>query len=160
MTVRLVLGLVLLILCVYLGKCYAKKYSDRVCYYTCLISFNEDLSMEANFTRKNLVKLCGKEYKSVDFCDTIKSCIESKIKRTSGNLNLPEYIISERREQILEYFDSIGKYDGKTTEEFCKGYNERFNRYLIDAEKDFNKYNSVCVKLGFLLGLALLITVI
>lgn len=63
------------------------------------------------------------------------------------------YLSKATYAEVAELFGALGMSDGKTQSDMLSAYSSKFEERRAEAEKKYNKYGAVAVKLGFLLGL-------
>ncbi len=152
---RLCLGIILLLFCLFIGYCLSNKYYFRRVFYSDFSSFNTLLSQEIAFKQTTITDIIKGQNKSTDFYNLLKVYIlGEKFEIDSSYLGVQE------KNFVYEYLEKIGKFDKNTQLEYLKSVNSM----IVDKQKssilDEKKYKTLYIKLSFLIGLILLIIVL
>ncbi len=152
---RLFLGIVLLLFCLFVGFCLSGKYYYRRVFYTDFASFNIILIQETAFKQTTLTNIIKGQNKKTDFYILLSDyLLGGKIEKENTYLTIQE------KDYVYEYLKNLGMVDKDTQLEYLKGV----NNYIVEKQEnsilDEKKYKLLYTKLSFLIGLILLIVVL
>ena len=68
--------------------------------------------------------------------------------------DLPAFLNTSQKSDIIAYFSSIGKSDATSQKELCGAYKEKFGYELSIAANEQAKYSALFKKTGLIVGLA------
>ena len=146
------IGIVLLILSTYVGYFITKKFDNRVRFYQQFNNFNNVLKNEMLFSQKTIKKILLENNNNEYFYKKINNFFN----KIGENLQC-NFLDKEEVLYLDNYISSIGQ--GDVTSQI--GYLEKVSNYLNDkcnsSLAEQKKYKSLYIKLGFLIGLMLLI---
>ena len=146
-------GTISLLLSTYLGFLLSKKYTDRKKFYLSFCEFNKILKNEISFSQKTIVEIL----KGRDGTDCFyKYLISYFINKKELNLNV-EYISKEEKDFLNNYVKTIGNSDKKTQIEYIESISCYLDKKSNEVSIEEKKYKKTYLKLGFLIGLILLI---
>ena len=149
------LGIILLVLCTFIGYVCSGKYSLKKEFYGHFVEFNTKLKDEVSFYQTSIVKLVKSILIESDFYNCIKTYILNK-----EFIFEKDYLSSDEKEFLFQYLNKIGKSDKKSQIEYLQATNkiitEKYEKYSLDEKK----YKHLCIKLGFLIGLIAFIIVL
>ncbi len=151
---NLVLGVISLIFCTWLGYNLSKKFSKRREFYDDFSSFNYNLINEISFMQNSLPIIIEKyKEKSSYFYKSLRDKVINKI-----DVNLDNKIFSN--EEIVffnDYLRGLGKSDKKTQINFLENAKTYLKNISSKTTEEEKKYKSLYIKIGFLIGLIALI---
>ena len=151
---RLVLGVVLLLLSTFAAKFYANKFKDKYEYYLSLIAMLNAVNSELVYTKRLLKDAVNVEYQSNEFAKTVNSIFETKTQY------FPRFISINEKEKLVTTFDSLGKGDVNAQKLLVNAYLSEYSVIVNDLYEDYKKKYSTSIKVGFLLGVVLMVVVI
>lgn len=156
MALNLILAVCMLALGTCVGKLFSNRYSEKYKFYKSIYDFNCDLLREVCFFKNNVRSLCKKEYISSAFNDLIK------MKGEGNNVSdkIPSYLSDVQKNDIIIYFDKLGKTDAAMQSMTCEGYKEKFANELSISLSEQKKYGNIYKKTGFLVGLIAFVIII
>ena len=152
---RLFLGIVILLFCLFLGYCLSGKYYLRRVFYSDFYNFNTLLGQEIAFKQTTIMNLITNQPNNSDFYCLLKK----KVLAESFEVNIT-YLTLEEKSFVSEYLVKIGKFDKKTQLEYLKSINVIVLEKQQNSVLDEKKYKVLYIKLSFLIGLILLIIVL
>ena len=153
---RILLGILLLIICTYIGYIKSNKYYLRRVFYDDFIRFNDKLKQEVAFKQGTIKDLLDNEQTETDFIKYLKASFVQK-----QNLALDiNYLNEFEVKHYKEYVSKIGSGDKSLQMDFLQGVNEDLVKKQKQTVLDEEKYKKLYVKLGFFIGLILLILVL
>ena len=144
--------------CVLIGIINSKKYSNRYKFYNSIQNFNSDFKCVLSFQRDYVEKLLIKDYKFQPFNEIIKQKLVNTF--NEKQLILPNFLSEEEKDEIIDYFNQIGKFDAITQSEIAIRYEELFKKRIENCDNDNKKYGILSKKLGIIVGLIAFIIVV
>lgn len=161
---RLILGVIIVIFCTVAGFLLAKKYRKRKQFFTQLYLFNERFLNELSYYRRPLTECIGQFAYKGEFALLLDLYFES-IENGSYILDVKNnaefsFLTNEEKNDVTDYFRMIGKGDSASQKSHFSAQQTDLQKRRSDAEKIAKKYEELYVKLGFLIGLFLLIMLI
>ena len=149
MIANLILAVCMLVAGSCLGIKFSEKYTEKFSFYKSLCDFNGDFMREVSFFKNNLKYLYCKQYSSVPFCKILSK------KHSDGEIKdeLPSFLNEMQKQDVLSYFDKIGKTDAPLQVSLCEGYSSQFEKELELSRAEMKKYGGLYKKTGFLIGL-------
>lgn len=151
---KIALGIISIIVCTFIGYKLASKYSERRKFYNSFISFNKKLQYEVSFTKVSLVKIL--EDLDEDN-DVFVSELKNKFLRKEENSTAYKFLSEDENKFFKSYMQNIGSGDSKSQTVYLEGVNKVLEANSNSASEDEKKYKSLYIKLGFLIGLVILI---
>lgn len=162
---QLVLSLILLSACSYLGYSLGKFYQIREQFLVDLISFCNTLKSEISFSKNGLVETIKQKqnaYRS-SFAKVLKSYVKCLEEGNFIDLNILShyietvYLNDDELQELLRLFDGLGKSDVIHQIELLDQFIIVFSHYLKVAQEEKKKYAGLFSKLGFLTGIFLVV---
>ena len=154
---KIFLGILVIIFSTFIGYILSKKYTKLKSFYCNFDNFNKMLKTEIAFSQKTLKEIIDEKYSiNNDFLNNFKLYLENK-ENFCLNIN---YLSSDEKAFLLEYFENIGKTEKGSQLEFLKKAEERLSTFYKNAIELDKKYKTLYIKLGFLIGLIIFILII
>lgn len=154
---KIFLGILVIIFSTFIGYILSKKYTKLKNFYCNFDNFNKMLKTEIAFSQKTLKEIIDEKYSiNNDFLNNFKLYLENK-ENFCLNIN---YLSSDEKAFLLEYFENIGKTEKGSQLEFLKKAEERLSTFYKNAIELDKKYKTLYIKLGFLIGLIIFILII
>ena len=153
---RLFLGLILLIICTYIGYIKSIKYYFKRTFYDDFVRFNDKLKQEVAFKQGTIKNLLDSEKLETDFYKGLKNFF-SQNEGFSFDIN---YLNECEIKRYKDYISKIGASDKALQMEFLQNVNEDITKIQKQCILDEERYKKLYVKLGFFVGLILLILVL
>jgi len=147
------LGVIAIVICVIISIMLSQKYVIRRQYFEDFYFFNSRLKTEVAFSQRTILSLIEETDKERSlfldvmkehFCDSEKQIELKHLKKSEV-----DYLDS--------YLNTIGKSDKATQLKFLEKIELEIGGELKKAKEEEIKYKSLYVKLGFLIGIAILI---
>ncbi len=151
---NIVIGVLAIIITTYIGLLMSKKFTDKKIFYSNFFEFNKTLKNEIKFSQKSIIEIVNQNKNRSDtFNEHLRKVFISKEKNdfTSKFLNPDEITF------LLSYVNTIGCSDIKTQSEYLESTNIYLNEKLDSSIKEENKNKKTYIKLGFLVGLIILV---
>lgn len=152
---RLLLGIILLLFCMFVGYCLSNKYYFRRVFYSDFITFNTILTQEIAFKHTTIINIIKNQDKNTDFYCLLNKHINGEKVQIDSH-----YLTIDEKNFTYEYLDKIGRFDKNTQLEYLKNVNNMILDKQKDSILDEKKYKTLYIKLSFLIGLILLIIVL
>ena len=154
---KIVIGVFAIIIFTKIGVNKSKIYEQNYRYYNALCIFCTNLLGELKYSKKELKTFENKEYFSADFSSTLSTFLnEGKDKI----IFYPSYLNEVEKSKITTFFEIVGKGDSLSQQGVVNGFLDDFNVLKNEKYQTFNKYKSFYKKLGFYVGLIMLIMVV
>lgn len=152
---RLLFGLLVFILSVYLGWQKSLPLKKRNEFYVSFNNFNLVYKNAVSFNKKPISKVVDELNKKDDFYELLNNYLRN----SNDNINL-NYLTNDERAFIQDYLKSIGKGDEKSQLDYV----DHVYNIIEDKKKLCNEYekkfSGMYLKLSILIGLMLFIVVI
>ena len=154
---KLVLGIICLLFCVLMGKVLAKKYTDRRIFYSDFFEFNKKFRVEITFSQNTLPTIIGEiSNKEGIFYKKL-----SEYFNANKRVDLDKSLFSEQENDFfIKYLNSLGKSDRNSQLNQIDSFTSEIESKVSLTKTDEEKYIKLYKKLGFLIGLILLIMLI
>ncbi len=153
---NIILGILGLIISTYVGYIYSKKYIDRKKFYKDFFYFNKNLYNQVSFSQNSLIKVVKDKDDNSYFNTLLKEIIINNIEE----IKLSDNFLKEDEEFFMEYVSNLGKSDYTTQKKYLSEIDNIILKKLTEAEENENKYKKTYLKLGFTIGLIILILLI
>ncbi|MBQ7408417.1 MAG: hypothetical protein IJW13_04000 [Clostridia bacterium] len=148
---NLIIAICLFVICSGVGIKLSQKYVLRYDFFNSLLSFNKDFYSTVNFRRDSLTSALNKRYKNEQFNALLIS--KAKQLKNGSNLNLPNYLNEVETNEIISYFDKLGKSDAATQTRILLDYENVFSQILSECNKQKNHNGVLIKKAGIIIGL-------
>ena len=153
---RLFLGIVLLVICTYVGYIKSNKYYFRKVFYDDFVRFNSKLKQEVAFKQGTIKNLLDNEKNQTDFIIGLKN-IFSNIQNDDKKIY---YLDEDELKEYKTYISNIGTGDKSLMIEYLQSVDESMINKQKQCVLEEKKYKALYVKLGFFVGLIMLILVL
>lgn len=163
---KLIVGILLVCFTTFCGYLFARKYRQRKKFFTQWTLFNERFLSEIAYYRRPIKEFYQKyEYESEfnEFLlDFIKVLSHGAPKKETYDKILEEFPFLEKEDksQIVDYFLMLGRGDSGSQKSYFSSAKASLSTRLGEVENQAKRYGDLYVKLGFLLGLALLVIIV
>ncbi len=149
---KLFIGFLLLIISTFLGYILSEKFNKRKIFYQRFQVFNNKLKNEIAFSKKTINELVL----SLDLDNDFNKKLYAYIKENNTDEKI-NYIKNEEYEFFLNYLTSIGNGNVDSQLNFINNAEQEIKKYLSESIDNEKKYRILYIKIGFLIGLILLI---
>ena len=146
------LGVAVTAFCTYVGYKYSLRYKKRRQFYADWYKFDINMKCELAFLQNGLKDITEKENGA--FFDNLKAYI------FNGKRNQIAFLKKSEENFFYDFCNNLGKTDSKSQQEYILSVNEKIKSVLSESEKEEKTRSVLCIKLGFLTGLAVLILVV
>ena len=148
---KLLLGFVCVILGIIFGYFFSERYSKRKDFLSDLLFFNQRLLKEVSYTQNSIYTLFDGQ---TDFYIAIKDYFDSK------NFSKIKYLYEDENIFVENYFKNIGNMDKYSQLAFLNNSQKEIESMTDKATKENKKFQDLYIKLGFLIGLIILVVLL
>lgn len=149
---KIIIGIFFLFLCTFIGYNLSLKYTKRKIFYGNFFNFNEKLLREVSFLQTTIVSLLNDIDINTDFYDSLKHYVNTKEFKFDK-----QYLLEEEKNELNRYFKTIGTSDKIGQLEYLSSMDITLKNKRIQTEENEKKYRMLYIKMGFLIGLIILI---
>ncbi len=159
------LGLTIIAFTSFCGYILAKKYRRKKHFFMQFMAFNERFISELSYFRRPMREfILAYTYKG-EFLNLLRQFLSLSHKEFltfHEELSSPEYYFLKNDEKttILNYFSMLGKGDSASQKIYFLGARDVLKKYEEEAYRECKKYGELYIKIGFLLGLLILILIL
>ncbi len=155
MWIKILICICVIAFCTTIGYAVAGKYRARRKFYDQFYEFNERYLNELSYARKPLSAFL-KEYEYTgDFAKTLSGCVENRNCTVTYS-----YLTKEENAACADYFSMLGKGDSHSQKAYFSSRKPMLEEKRNEGEKQAKARGSLYLKLGLLLGLAIVILII
>ena len=151
---KLIIGVLTIIVFTKIGVNKAKREEQIYLFFNAICSFCTVYSSELKYSKKELKNLLNKDYGSSDFNETLKNFI------LNSTFSAPNYLTNIEKDKLRSFFSVLGKGDSSSQQGVISSFFSDFTLLKDEKYKNFTKFNGFYKKLGFYVGLIMLIMVI
>ncbi len=162
MLIKWVLCLTLLIFTSSVGYAFSSKYRKRKLFFAQFYDFNQKFLQELSYSKRPI-----KEFLQIyPFKGEFLLLLEEYRQKIGRDNFFNEYfsqntfLLLEEEKLIIEYFQQLGKGDSDSQKTIFSARAKLLEEMKTKTENDYKKYAELYVKLGVLLGLAIIIVII
>ena len=145
---RVILGIMLLLVCIFLGYILSQKFTKKRKFYSSFLVFNTNIKNEISFSQSTLIKIADK----LDVKDDFNGCVYEFIKEHEFTFN-KNYLNKEEIDFFKAYLSRLGSSDKFSQLSYLEEVGVQIDKRLSVATENEKKYKKLYLKLGFLLGL-------
>ncbi|MBR2614045.1 MAG: stage III sporulation protein AB [Clostridia bacterium] len=146
------LGFCIVVLTTYIGYCFSKKLVKRKTFLNDFYNFNQKIKREVGFSKKPILSILEEE--NTDFSGLLKDAI------LTDKEERPNYLIKDDYDLFINYKNFLGTSDSKSQINYFNTINESIKKLLETAKANEEKLKPLYLKLGFFVGLTILIILI
>lgn len=159
---RFIVGIAVVMFLTFCGKLLARKYRERKYFFTEMFAFNVRFLEEVGYTKRPLEEFALPYKGQGPFSELLQRIVSARKVHRTTELNLSEYsfLSADEKRFVLEYFSAVGRGDAASQKSCFSQYGNTLLSLKSKGEEDCKKYEDLYTKLGFLLGLAVLIILI
>ena len=159
-SVKIVLGVLIVFICVYTGYKLTQKYKKRKNFFFSLKDFNRKMISEVSFSKKNLLKIIDETDYNSEFSLLLKDFKLSLLNKGKTERKYLWFLTEDEVKEVDYYLSNLGKTDKETLILYLKKCDEVFSEKLKKSEDDNKKYGSLYIKMGFLCGIMIFVIII
>ncbi len=162
---KFLVGVAIVAFTAFCGYFFAKKYRQRKLFFRQFKEFNERFLSEISYYRRPLKEfISAYRYRGefnellTDYLSVIKNRETfAEVLTDDGKYS---FLKEEERRTLEDYFLMLGKGDSLSQKGYFSSVRELLTGLQAEAESAAKKYGDLYVKLGFLLGLLILILIV
>lgn len=154
---RIIIGVFAIVIFTKIGANKSQLYKENYAFYNGLCVFCSNYLSELKFSKKELKTLIKKDYFSKELSLTLNDFFNEK---NANSIYLPPFLSEVEKDKIISFLSMLGKGDSVSQQGVINGFLVDFTVLKNDKYKEFLKYKSFYKKLGFYVGLIMLILVI
>ena len=164
--IKLILGFAIVAFGGFLGYFLSKKYRKRKDFFCQMSLFNERFLMEIGYYRRPLTKfLTAYPYKGeFDFLLQYfyQSLIDSSKERGGFELKKEEVgiLTADELAFVKDYFQTLGRGNSSSQKSYFSTAKTQVDTYREKSETECKRYGDLYIKLGILMGIAVLIFIV
>ncbi len=158
MSLKLIGGLILTLLCTFLGTNYSKKYCGKRDFFSEAVSFGVHLKREISFTSASIEKIC-ESFKTEN--EEFKKLLNSvtPFEKGIGELYLPAFILPDEERCIKDYFSKFGKSSRINEAELAEMFVKEMEGYREAEKIKCAKIVGTSTKFGFFIGAVIMVII-
>lgn len=159
---KLIIGILSIIVCFYIGKNTTSKYSKRQVYYIEFERLLNCLMRNLKFKRENIISVLSNFASTCpDFDCTIKSATALiSHKEVSNQLYIPNWIDDQDAMFFYNFFEKIGAQSTQSELDFLSEIQYILNEKLLKIKENNVKFTKLGQRLGISLGLTIFILIL
>lgn len=160
--IKLVVGISIVVFTTYCGIIFSKKYKTRKTFFEDLYSFHLVVLEELNFSKRPFEEFCAKRRYGCEFSELLMAEFLRRKERRKLPLTLDEFafLTFDEKGIVGEYLSFIGRGDTLSQKGYFTRAENKLQSLKNQSIEECKKYVDLYIKMGFLLGLAILIIVI
>ena len=163
--IKFLLGISVVAFTSFCGYIFAKKYRQKQNFFRQFYIFNERFLSEISYYKRPLKEFVGKYTYKEEFSQMLRFFfygLEKKTPFLRDVLDKQEFSFLNQEEKRIttDYFLMLGKGDTISQKNYFSSMREILKKQQQEAELTCKKYADLYVKIGFLLGLLVLILVL
>lgn len=151
---KLGVGVACIYLCCKIAITKASVVKENYLFWESAVSLCNYLLQEFSYKKRPLLGFGDKNYTSSDFKILLNCFLNNK------EVNYPKYLSDCEIVKLTTFFNEIGKSDSETQKIAINSYKNDFESILIDKKAEYKKTYSVTLKVGFSMGIMMLVMVI
>ena len=161
--VKFLLGIAIVAFTSFCGYLLAKKYRQKKKFFSQFVLFNERFLSELAYFRRPIREfIFAYSYQGEFFQFLEESFSQNALVSFQSVLNTNAYTFLSAEDKALvdNYFSMLGKADSMAQKAYFSSVKDVLKKAEADAISESKKYGDLYVKMGFLLGLLILILII
>lgn len=148
---NVIIGSVIVAITTYAGYAVSKKYYYKRKFYQSFYDFNLIMRSEIAYGKNTVKTIIKQNDDGEEFYRNLKEFINNE------EYKKVEYFNASENDFVRNYFNTIGEGDAVSQTKFVDGTEGRLKKYLEDACANEKKYKTLYIKLGFMVGLIIMI---
>ena len=148
---KLILGVICVVMGVLIGYRFSDKFTQRKRFFNDFYLFNNLLKNEVAFSQRTIKSIYNSFENSI-FTEYVKDgCVDDKSIK---------FITADERKVVKEYCLNVSKTDRISLMNYLNSMTATIEQYSKKATEDEKKYKTLYIKLGFLIGLIILVVLL
>ena len=152
--VKLSLGVACIYLCSKIAISKANTLKESYLFWESAVSLCNQLLMEFSYKKRPIKVASSIGYSSNDFKSVVNAFING------SEIEFPSYLSKLEILKVKSFLSELGKSDCNTQKMALNSYKSDFESVLVDKKLQYKKTYSVTLKVGFSVGVMMLIMVI
>ena len=157
-------GIIIVCITTCCGILFARKYKKRKEFFAQFEEFNARFLTEISYFKRPLAEFIYEFRGHGEYGELIEKMVKNKNRGLEEGIAIDletiPFLNKEEKGFLLEYFLTLGKGNSASQKAYYLGKGEEIARQRKKTEEDAKKYGDLYWKLGFLLGLAILILIV
>lgn len=140
----------------WIANVYKKNHLKKIDMYSNVLLFINDASSQVSFTKSNIFEIIRNNISSYskNFSNILSDYADGK------SLSSIDYLNKNECDEIIEFLNSIGKYDITETDKMFNFYKSKFENKLMIQKDNYKTKVEPIFKIIIVLGLAVSILLI
>ena len=158
---KFVLGVAIVAFCSFCGVYMTKKYRKKQSFYAQLWEFNERFLSEITYYRRPLIEFLSKYAYKNEFATLIQTfCLGLEKGVFSLENSRLDFLTEEDKIEVEDYFRMLGKGDSVSQKGYFSSVRDTLAKLENETKTEAKRYGDLYLKIGFLLGLLVLILIV
>ncbi len=151
--VKIIIGITSVAVSIKIGSNFAKKRKIRYEFLRSTQIFLEKVESELIYQKKSILEILESGSYSTEFLEYINDTYEENGKKV-------EFLEENENAYLKDFILNLGNGDSMSRLKLISGAKSYFEKLTLETYKDYKKYYSLCIKLGFICGFAVLVIII
>lgn len=163
MVIKIILCLSILAFTSGVGYFMASKFRQRKLFFSQFLQFNERFLREITYSKRPLKEFILSYSYKADFSELLNNYLNGLGKEEillSKFINEISYLEKDEPKMIFEYFQALGKGNSDSQKSYFSNANSVLEEFRNKSSAEYKKNADLYVKLGVLIGLAIIIIIV
>lgn len=157
---KIVVGIAIVAFTSYCGFLLSKKYRRRKRFFADFDEFNERFLSEIAYLRRPLRQFADNARYQSEFGDVLEAYFSSQEDGKPFEIGDFSLLKTDERQELLDYFSMLGRGDSASQKGYFTSVKNSLKARREQSDQEAKKYGELYIKLGFLLGLTVLIIIL
>lgn len=162
---KYLLYILIIVFTSFCGYLLAKKYRKKKSFYAQFVVFNERFISELSYFRRPIYEFISSYEYFGEFLFFLKEFLSNHEKNTVFLQELMDdtafyFLKSDEKSMVVNYFSMLGRGDSHSQKVYFTSMNEILKKAEVQAISNCKKYSELYLKMGFLIGLLIIILII
>ena len=153
--IKLIFGVILIFLSSKIAVIKAKNHKEKYLYYLSAKLMCKNLEGELLYLRRPINQALDIDYPSFYYAKTVNSVILGE-----KTIFYPDFLTVDEISKFELLFEQLGKTDSNSQMAYVLSCKEDFVKIENEKRLEYQKFYSLTLKIGFLIGVALFVLVI
>lgn len=165
--IKFVLGVCIVAFTSFCGYVLSKKYRQRKSFYLQFYQFNERFLSEIAYYRRPIKEFIAKYAYQGEFSELLEEYVQTlgvenrnPSERDFVGLSTFSFLSKDETDFVNDYFLMVGKGDSSSQKAYFGSVKNALSEKKDAVQTESKRYGDLYIKLGFLLGLAILVVII
>lgn len=161
---KIVLIIVLIGCCTYIGYGFSKYYTLRNVFFADMTLLMDKLKLDIKFSKEKVGDIVknfnpfSKHFKLL--CDNFVGILEVGKFDEQQLFDGINFLKLEEKNTLQAFFKSLGRFDIENQTNQINSFLEEVKKYQISASADKDKYSSLFIKIGFIIGVLIALIIV